>query len=175
VRIGDSWSVTFGGATVVVRDAKGIGDLAELLGRPDREVHCLELIGGVQPGGDSGPTIDAAARRAYERRIRDLQADLDEATANHDAGRAERAEAELDALVHELSRALGLGGRTRSTGQVAERARSAVRWRIRATIRRLADVHPELGRHLRNSITTGTWCAYRPELPIEWRIESPRR
>ena len=66
--------------------------------------------------------------------------------------RAERAQVELDAVVEHLAAALGLGGRSRSGAGTAERARSAVTQRIRATIRRLGDEHPELGRHLEASI-----------------------
>jgi hypothetical protein len=50
-----------------------------------------------------------------------------------------------------------------------------VTWRIRAAVKKIAEVHPELGRHLRNAVRTGTWCAYRPETEITWRIESPER
>ena len=53
---------------------------------------------------------------------------------------------------------------------IAERARSAVTWRLRAAVKRIAEVHPELGRHLTNAIRTGTWCAYRPETAVEWQI-----
>jgi hypothetical protein len=43
--------------------------------------------------------------------------------------------------------------------------------RVRSTIRRIAVAHPELGRHLTASITTGTYCSYRPERPVPWRVE----
>ena len=75
----------------------------------------------------------------------------------------------MDTLVDALSGALGLGGRTRSLGSAAERARSAVTWRIRSAVRKIATVHPSLGRHLENSVRTGTYCAYHPEQPIDWQ------
>ena len=81
------------------------------------------------------------------------------------------AELELDALVEQLSEAFGLGGRSRTTGSSAERARTAVTYRVRAAIRKLDQVHPDLGRHLANSVRTGTWCAYRPETQTSWTIE----
>ena len=74
-------------------------------------------------------------------------------------------------LVEQLSDAFGLGGRARSTGSSAERGRSAVTGRIRAAIRKLAQVHPELGRHLTNSVRAGTWCSYRPEADVVWNVE----
>ncbi|MGH2476963.1 MAG: hypothetical protein ACRDIL_17030, partial [Candidatus Limnocylindrales bacterium] len=115
--------------------------------------------------------IDATARRQYEDRIRELQAEIDEAEGAHDGARADRARAEFDAIVDHLTAALGLGGRPRdSSGSTVERARSAVTQRVRTTIKRLAGVHPELGRHLAASVKTGIYCSYRPEHPVDWRV-----
>ena len=44
----------------------------------------------------TGEVIDDTARREYEQRIRDLQAEIDEAEANHDHARADRAQLEFD-------------------------------------------------------------------------------
>ena len=168
---GDSWRVGFAGRTVRVRDMKGIGDLTVLLARPGVEVHALELMGGRDIGGAAGPLLDERARREYQERIVELQRDIDEARADNDQARAERAEIELDALVEQLSEAFGLGGRSRTTGSSAERARTAVTYRVRAAIRKLAELHPDLGRHLSNAVRTGTWCSYRPETEMSWTIE----
>jgi predicted ATPase len=166
-RVGDHWEVGFGGERATVRHGKGMTDLARLLAAPGRELHCLDLIGGVRES-DTGEVIDADARRAYEQRIRDLQAELDDADAAHDRARAELASAEMDALVDQLTAALGLGGQARRRGGTAERARSAVTQRIRSTMRRIEAVHPRLGRHLRASVRTGVYCAYAPEEPVRW-------
>ena len=169
-RDGDVWTLQFAGRSTQVRHLKGLDDLAALLGRPEEEVHCLELIGGREVDGERGPALDERARRDYRTRIRELQTEVDEAQAANDAGRAERAEAELDALVQQLSAAFGVGGRARQSGSAAERARSAVAWRVRAAIKRIRALHPELGRHLDNAVRTGVWCSYRPEAPVAWRI-----
>jgi len=66
---------------------------------------------------------------------------------------------------------VGLGGRSRRLVSLAERARSAVTWRIRHAQRRIAAAHPSLGRHLENSLRTGTFCSYRPERPVAWRFD----
>ncbi len=116
--------------------------------------------------------MDDRARREYRTRIRELQGEIDDARAANDPPRAERAEAELDALVQQLSAAFGLSGRARQSGSAVERARSTVTWRIRAAVKRLAEAHPELGRHLRNAVRTGTWCTYRPETAVTWRVET---
>ena len=158
LREGATWAVTYAGTTRRLRDSKGLGDLAVLLARPGQDVHALELVGGTDVGSEAGPALDQQARRAYEQRIRDLQEDIDDARDANDPVRAERAEVELDALVQQLSEAFGLSGRSRATGSAAERARSAVSWRIRAAVRHAAEVHPEFARHLQNAVRTGTWC-----------------
>ena len=58
------------------------------------------------------------------------------------------------------------------SGQVsaAERARTTVTARIRDAIGRIERAHPELGRHLRASIVTGTRCSYRPAETVRWDI-----
>ena len=58
----------------------------------------------------------------------------------------------------ELTGAYGLGGRPRRAGDPAEKARTTVTSRIRDAIGRVETVHPDLGRHLRASVRTGTFC-----------------
>jgi hypothetical protein len=167
---GSTWAATFGGDTRRLRDSKGMRDLAVLLARQGHEVHCLELVGGVDVGGGHGPALDDRARRDYQRRIGDLHHEIDEARAANDPVRAERAETELDALVEQLSHAFGLSGRSRVSGSAAERARSTVTTRIRGAIRHVVATHPSLGRHLQHSVRTGTWCSYAPEHPVPWEV-----
>lgn len=88
----------------------------------------------------------------------------------HVSERAARARVELDFLLDELRRATGLGGRDRTAGDDHERARQAVRARIRHAIGRIGEHHPALGRHLERSIRTGTFCCYAPAAPVAWSI-----
>jgi hypothetical protein len=169
-REGEVWALSFDGATVRFPDAKGFHDLATLLAKPGREIHCAELMKVAVDAPDTGPALDAQARRAYEARIVELQENLVEAEDAHDRGAADRARLELDMLVEHLAAATGLGGRARRTSSSHERARSAVRWRIRAAIDRIGESHPALGRHLREAVRTGSWCSYRPKTPIHWQL-----
>jgi predicted ATPase len=169
-RVGDVWEITFDGLTVHLAATRGMDDLALLLVRPGHEIHCLELAGAGSVDRDAGEVIDVRARREYEMRIRELQGDIDEADADHDIARAERARAELDAIVDHLTKALGLAGRSRRQGGTTERARSAVTHRIRSAIRRVSTAHPPLGRHLTAAVSTGTYCRYQPDPPVTWTV-----
>jgi hypothetical protein len=176
-RDGDVWTVAFNGRTVPLRDAKGLRDLAVLLAAPGREVAVTDLAAGV-PGEQAtavaalgaDPILDDRARAAYRARLAELDGELAEADAHDDIERSARLAAERDALIGELARATGLGGRRRRLGDATERARTTVTARIRDAIGRIERAHPELGRHLRASITTGARCAYRPAETVRWDV-----
>ena len=167
---GDVWRLTFATRTIRLKHTKGLGDLAVLLAAPGREISVLDLAGAGVVAGAEDELLDARARREYEERIRDVHGDIEEAEANHDTARAELLQAELDALVEQLAGAVGLGGRGRRTAGSAERARSAVTQRVRGTIKRIEEAHPELGDHLHRSVTTGLLCSYSPQPAVVWIV-----
>jgi len=170
-RTGAGWYVNFNGETAQLPTLKGIADIRQLLENPGNEIHCLDLTG--RHSEDlGGEILDEKARVAIKRRIRDLQETLADAENMNDIGRAEAARDELDQLVEALSAALGLGGRARRLGDLAEKARTSVTWRIRHALRRIEAAHPALGRHLANSIRTGTFCRYRPEHVVAWSFDA---
>jgi hypothetical protein len=172
-RGGELWELSFDGETVHMPDLKGLHDLARLLASPGQEIHALDLGAGgdgAAPQGHAGEILDDEARAAYKLRIDELREERELAEAANDTVRAERAQEELEAIGDALKSAYGLGGRARKAGDHAERARSAVTWRIRSAIARVEAVHPALGRHLKNSVSTGTYCAYTPEQPVDWQL-----
>ncbi len=174
-RQGDTWVWSWEGTSVNVRHAKGVADLAVLLERAGREVHVRELEGvtgaGAAGPASSEPVLDEVALEQYRRRLVDLEDDLDEADRHGDVARAARLAAERDALVDQLTSAIGIGGRVRRiAGDPDERLRKAVSARVRSSIDRIEALAPSLGRHLRSSVRTGFWCAYEPEHPVEWTV-----
>ncbi len=177
---GDTRTIRFDGTQVVLRDLKGMRYLAHLLSQPGREFHVLDLsgrrsgqpAGSEPPGTDSlpvggvdgaGPVLDDDAIAAYRRRLHEIEDDIEEATRQGDVDRVALATADRDYLVTELSRAVGLGGRSRTTGSTSERARAAVTRAVRYAMRRIAEHHPALGDHLDHTIQTGTYCSYNPD------------
>ncbi|MEU6255006.1 AAA family ATPase [Streptomyces sp. NPDC047043] len=179
-RDGSLWHLRYAGRDVRLPDSKGLRDIAVLLAGPGTPVPAVELaapgtkadeqVDGLHPQGDTGEVVDAVARAAYRRRLQELEVEAEDADAAGDAVRSARVAVERDALVGQLSAAYGIGGRVRRTGSPAERARTTVTARIRAAVRRIAEVHPELGRHLETSVRTGTLCLYQPEQPPPWNL-----
>ncbi|HSK91557.1 MAG TPA: hypothetical protein VK875_09605 [Euzebyales bacterium] len=187
-READYWSVQFDGHTVRVRDLKGMRYLARLLADPGREFHVLDLVateaggaagdgGQAASGSDSalghaGELLDEQARTAYRRRLAEIDADIDQAQAIGDTQRAAQAATERDFLMRELSRAFGLGARTRRAGSASERARAAVTRALRTAMARIDTHHPALGAHLDRAVHTGTYCSYQPDprIPTTWQL-----
>ena len=172
---GDTWLVEFAGARARLRDQRGLHHLRTLLERPGMEVPALTLAGadGGLAGSNEHTILDQRAMREYRQHITDLQADIDEATANNDIERAARAEAELDALVEQLAAATGFGGRSRQFNGADEKARVSVTKAIRSAISHLREQLPELERHLTATVHTGSRCVYQPDprAPHRWTTE----
>ena len=161
LRDGEIWTIHFGGRVARLGSAKGIDDLALLLGRPGDEVHVLALLGAPDPTTGADAALDRAALASYRRRLAEIDADLEET----DPPRRARLAEEREALLERIAADTGLGGRARRLNDPAERARKTVTARIRDAIRRIGAVHPELGVHLGQTIATGVHCAYRGSVP----------
>jgi tetratricopeptide (TPR) repeat protein len=177
-REGEFWSISYGGTIVRMKDAKGLRYIATLLADPGREFYAGDLIGSMTkaPGnlveGDLGPILDSAGRASFKKHLEELRDELEEAEANNDSGRAEKARAEIEAVGQALSSAIGLGGRYRRAASSSERARLIVTKAIKASLARIEREHPELGRLLADTIRTGTFCCYRPDprAPVTWNF-----
>jgi tetratricopeptide (TPR) repeat protein len=179
VRDGKWWVTTADGARARLPDTKGLRYLAELIARPGTECHALDLVDRVEGVaaegvdrralGDAGALLDARARAAYRHRVEALRGEIEDLLASGDLDAAEARQAELDALVAELARAFGLGGRDRRAASAAERARLNVTRALRAAIIRLTEALPDAGRVLDRRVRTGLYCSYTPDAADEFR------
>lgn len=177
-----SWTVVRGSSSFRLRDTKGLRYLAELIEHPGVEFHVLDLVELAEPAGadgaaarkalgDAGPLIDSQAKDAYRRRIEQLRGQVDQAEAFGHYDKAAALQQEIDALVHQLAGALGLGGRHRRAASTAERARLNVTRAIRAAIARIEQWDQQAGRALDRDTSTGAFCSYRASASrtIRWR------
>jgi predicted ATPase len=186
IREGEFWSLTYDREVARLKDSKGLRDIARLIGTPGREVAAVDLAArevvdtprraqtvaelGLRVEGDVGEVLDAEARAEYRARLSELEVEINEAESNNDPERAGRDREERELLLAELGAAVGLGGRARRGLDPAERARKAVSGRIRDAISRIESAHPQLGRHLRRSVRTGSFCVYEPPEPAPWKL-----
>jgi hypothetical protein len=90
-----------------------------------------------------------------------------------DIGRLASLRAERDALLDELTRATGLGGRARTAGSSQERARVAVKKAVSGATGRIATIDGPLGQHLQTRIRTSLNCSYEPDPAdgLDWVLD----
>lgn len=179
---GEYWTLGYAGSIFTLKDVKGLSYIQRLLQHPSEEFHSLDLLNG--PGvamppagdekssvrlegidsvgglGDAGEMLDTQAKLEYKRRVAYLNEQLEELRERGDHERAEQVESEIDFLRRELARALGLGGRVRRAGSVAERARLNVTRAIRAALQKISERNAPFGEFLDRSIRTGSFCSY---------------
>jgi hypothetical protein len=122
--------------------------------------------------GHAGEMLDTQAKADYQRRLSELEDELEEARELGNEERIAKAEDEKEALAREIRRAVGLGGRDRRAASSAERARVAVTRAIRLALERISEQNRDLGRLLSARIKTGAVCLYLPDegLPVSWRL-----
>lgn len=164
----DQWRIDDGPTSFEVASTRGMAQLLRLIAAPGAELSAVELAGHHDAGAIAadaglGPTLDARAKREYRNRIMELNADIEDADAANDLGRAEQSRLELDAVMDELQRATGLGGRDRPQHSGTEKARVNVTRNLRRAIAAIHRQSPYLGAHLRVSIRTGNVCSYHPD------------
>jgi tetratricopeptide (TPR) repeat protein len=162
-RDGELWLCASQGRTFRLKDSRGVRMLAELILHPNREFHVLTLIGSeASEASDAGEHLDREAIEAYREHVEDLREQLAEAESFGDTARALALNEKLELVAAELARGVGLFGRGRRAGAVAERARVNVQRRLRDAIKRVAEQDVGLGRYLDRAVRTGTFCAYEP-------------
>jgi non-specific serine/threonine protein kinase len=187
VREGDVWALTFRERTMRLRHVIGFEHLAVLLNTPGREWAAVELAGwsrartSISPDLPTGgmsehELLDVKAITELRQRLIELEDEIEESERWSDFERAAHRREEMEAITARLAVDLGLNGRPREFAANAERARVNVTKAIRSAIARIAEVFRDLGEHLSASITTGTFCGYRPDpsSTIRWKVFSSR-
>jgi hypothetical protein len=172
-RDAQDWRLDAGPESVRLRDTRGARYLRMLLRSPRQEIAALDLVSEgtslAAPADDE--VLDETARAAYQQRLRYLEEELDAADRAGDGKRAARAQAERDAVVAELRRVTGLGGRRRSHSNETERARVNATRAVWATVSQVELAAPLAGAHLRASLRSGRYFRYQPAPggPSRWQ------
>jgi hypothetical protein len=189
---GDYWTISYQETSFRLRHLRGLDYIAHLLRHPDVEFLALDLLAPtahepvsssvspqrVAPNAPSSyldgteELLDSQARATYKRRLEELREELEEAQAFNDLGRVDKVQEEMDFLAAELARAVGLGGRARTTTTSAERARVNVAKGIKIALTKIAEQSPPLEHYLTTTIKTGLFCSYTPPPfnPISWEL-----
>lgn len=175
-RAGDYWDVSFNGSqTTHISHSVGMTYLALLIAAPYRDIPALDLLAaraGVHPNtawGGAGEIADEEFKRQLKQRYADLQARKDEAHKYDDLGTLDRVQHEMDQLAAELRQRLDRRGKPRKQSD-AETVRKAVSIAVSRAVDEFEADLPELMRHLRASVNSGTVFRYEPETEIDWSL-----
>lgn len=190
-RKGDYWSISYEGRTFLLRDAKGLHYIAHLLRHPGKRFTVFELTAIVNPlasgalgtpsitldefqvnsdlgGGDVN--IDAKAMKQYQQEIKRLNNELEIAQQLNDLVRIESLQDEINAIRRQLVLDTGLGGRSRKSLDIGDRARRAVFTTYERALTSILKNDRKLWQHLRNAIKTGHSLVYDPEEVPDWEL-----
>jgi non-specific serine/threonine protein kinase len=184
IRETDVWELCFRNRTMHLRHVNGFDHLATLLESRGQEVAAVELAAasrGGQPeafldsrasGGPAYQLLDTKAVASLKERLKELEEEIAESERWSDIERAAVCRDEMEAIAGRLAADVGLDGRSRSFVTDAERARVNVTKAIRLGIVRIAEAFPDLGDHLTASISTGSYCGYRPDpsSTLRWQV-----
>jgi small-conductance mechanosensitive channel len=160
--------------TKLLKPLTGHTYVARLLAQPQQEFHVAALLASVADDervladNTAAEVVDHQAVQAYRREIEDLQEELGLAQKYHDLGRQEALEQQLDALVCELARVTGLGGKRRQVGR-ADQIRKSVCNAIERSLTYIEERHAALASHLRATLELGYKPVYRPAQSVEWQ------
>jgi tetratricopeptide (TPR) repeat protein len=174
-RHGDGWDLSYAGQSAHIPDSPGVGYVANLVASPGRPLHALELM---------DTRLDSCLRDQLvaecRSRLRDLagHATRDPVAAALARAEADRLQAELTAASEAVvvepavtdSEPVWGAPAPPGAGEVINRARRLVTIRVRVALERIEEAVPELGRHLRRSVRTGTFCLYEPVAVEGWKI-----
>ena len=161
-RVGSRWIVSWGDLRAEVANLVGMQYVKALVDRPGEDVSAADLAGAGVVDGARHELADHQTLDRYRQRVRELDAEIDEADGAADLARAEQLRMEREDLRDELSRVLGLGGSQRTFTDASERARTAVAKAVKRAVEAVDEVEPKLAAHLRDSIVTGRVCRYDP-------------
>ena len=120
--------------------------------------------------GGADEVLDAEAKAAYEKRLRELSEERQKAKADRDAATLERIEVEFEAIRTTLESSGGGLHRPKKLGDPSVKLRDRIRRGINVFLDHVSDHDPEGGQYLRNTIKKGVFMQYSPSRKIDWNL-----
>jgi len=168
------WTLSFEGKTVHVPDALGVGYIGELLRTPQVAIEAAQLAGvSVEssklvalPGI---PLADETAIKAVREELAAKSAEV-AGLRKTDWARKGLLQEEISKLEKYLGEVETHQGQARKVAGTAQRSRTSVTNAINRAVDHISGQHPDLGRHLRDSIKTGTAPIYAPSIVPDWHF-----
>jgi len=189
-RSGDGWRIEAFGERGHFQDLLGFRHIAKLLQKPNVAIPVELLVrdesamparnatvdyGELDADGHSVQhVVDKEALKAYQQRLKELDADIAKAERKGCAAEAEELQREREALMGAIKEACGLGGRRRAFGSASDKLRSSVYAALKRAYQRMREAKPAMVRtaeHLELSIEYESYAfTYRGVSLPRWRV-----
>lgn len=168
-RDGDAWRVSFGGTSMTIKDLAGMQILHSLLSNPRIPIRVEELAGEGRLERRYVDGEDAESWDRYVARFVAINVEIENARADSDQQEEQRLLNEQEQLAEELR---GLQRECRAIPPELNRVRKRIGGAIRYAFEHLAELHPQLAQHLRESIVTpdGLTPCYSPTELERWQL-----
>jgi len=140
--------------------------IADMAGEADFE------DAGIRIGNLSGGTelMDQKGIDDVTARLKLLKQRIDEAKARGNQTQLQALQTQHDELAPYLGSVANKSGAPRKVDSSHDQARKKITNGIARAIKAIKVGHPELGGHLEESISTGSYFSYRPKTPVRWEI-----
>ena len=175
---GDYWEVTYGGASSILDDCRGLRYIAILIrdtGANRSPLHAKELV-ALAAGRWSGPIevetrdalLDQAARTQLTRRLEEVAFERNRAEDDETAAALDE---EYERIATALTEGTASRGRRGSFSDSGEKARKAAGKAISEAVAKIAACPGllPLAEHLGSAIRKGLWLSYTGSL--EWEVD----
>jgi 7-cyano-7-deazaguanine synthase in queuosine biosynthesis len=189
------WSATYENVTAKFGGNLGLLRIAHLLARPEAEFTAGELIATTDPASWSaawspdqatmegmfpsnpyaGGTLgDDDMRKELRDAIVQCLRDIEDARDRHNPELEDQLQERLVTLNEHAGKAFGLTGKYRAFSSIGSKQQKAVYQSINRAFQQIDRKHPDLAKHLRQTITRSSTFSYRPDREMNWFVVLPR-
>jgi len=186
-----TWEFRFNGESYLPSTGrKGFSFIQQLLKNPNKNISSITLSSlfsepsnndisettylneqlSITDNSDAGEVIDKKALIQYQARRIELEELIQETIEMDNLIEAEKLEHELDVLTAEIKKGTDNKKRTKKDLSSTRRISDGVTKNIKNTLKKMDNESPELAKHLRKNIKTGTECIY-TNTSISWFFE----
>ena len=173
----DFWTLIFAGKSVRLKHSVGLSYSSELLRLPGKEIEAIALTGGgdnpsteIQAATGGIEMADAKTIGEVKKLLAERRAELAANAQIKDWARKGELKEEIAKIEQYLKETQGHAGKARRVAGGVEKARKAAGNAIARAIKDIQPHHPELARHLKDSIRMGVTLAYLPGTPTDWTL-----
>lgn len=169
-QLGKQWQIFYEGKEIDMPDSKGMTYIQYLLLRPDKEVTAIELQALINKPLDADFTV--LLEKLSVQGVSDCMMDdktKKDLTARLLSLRNTNPDSKEILEIEKYLNQAQYAGKSKPFSGVNTKSRQSVQKAISTAIKNIEKIFPELSTHFKNSITTGTFCVYKPEKGVSWQ------